>query len=246
MRAAMALSARGAEFAGFEAGHERPARATVCKLDMSRGSAAREPNRAGTALEGALTNMQIPLQITFRGMDPSDAIANQIRDKARRLERFHGRITSCRVVVDAPHRHHYKGVVYRVNVDLSVPGGEIVASRERGLDHAHEDVHVAIRDAFAAAIRQLEDHSRRKRGDVKTHEAQLEGRVVRLDPWQGFGFIETSDGIEVYFHRNAVIHDGFTRLEIGDPVRLLLADNESPNGPQATTVDPLVRAHVSA
>ncbi len=100
--------------------------------------------------------MQQPLQIAFLGMDPSDAIVDDVRARARKLGRFHDRITSCRVTVQAPHRHQHKGVVYGVRVEVHVPEEAIVAGKERHAHHEHEDVFVAIRDAFEAARRQLE------------------------------------------------------------------------------------------
>ena len=121
--------------------------------------------------------MQIPLQITFRGMDPSDAIASSIRERAKKLERFHDRMIRCHVVVDVPHRHQRKGRLYAVRIDITTPTGEIIASREPALDQAHEDFNVVMRDAFSAAARQLEDEVRRRRGDVKTHEERPRGRV---------------------------------------------------------------------
>lgn len=113
--------------------------------------------------------MQIPLQITFRNMDPSPAVEERIRKKAAKLERFHDRIIGCTVVVEAPHRHQHKGKLYSVRVDISVPGTDVVVDRAKPADHAHEDVYVAIRDAFDAAVRRLEDQTRKMRGDVKTH-----------------------------------------------------------------------------
>ena len=113
--------------------------------------------------------MPIPLQISFRNMDPSPAVEERIRKKAEKLERFHDRIIGCTVVVEAPHRHHHKGKLYSVRVDISVPGKDVVVDRAKPTDHAHEDVYVAIRDAFDAAVRRLEDQSRKMRGSVKTH-----------------------------------------------------------------------------
>jgi ribosome-associated translation inhibitor RaiA len=113
--------------------------------------------------------MQIPLQISFDGMDPSPALEVRIREKADKLERLYDRIVSCSVVVVAPHRHHHKGKLYSVRIDLSVPGHDIHVGRAGPENHAHEDVYVALRDAFNAAGRLLEDHVRRMRGDVKTH-----------------------------------------------------------------------------
>jgi ribosomal subunit interface protein len=112
--------------------------------------------------------MQIPLQISFRNMDPSPAVEARIRKKAEKLERFHDRIIGCTVVVEAPHRHHHKGKLFNVRVDISVPGKDVVVDRAKPTNHAHEDVYVAIRDAFDAATRRLEDQARKMRGNVKT------------------------------------------------------------------------------
>jgi cold shock CspA family protein len=136
---------------------------------------------------------------------------------------------SCRVVVEAPVRHHRKGGPYKVRIDLTVPGDELVINRQ-----ADEDLYVAIRDAFHAARRRLEDYARRQRGAVKVHEPFPHARVVKLFPEEGYGFLETSDGREVYFHRNSVIDSGFDRLEIGAEVRF--AEESGEHGPQASTV----------
>ena len=109
--------------------------------------------------------MQIPMQITIRDMDHSDALEAHIRDKVNKLEEFFNHIISCRVVVEVPHKHHQQGKQFNVRIDIGVPGGEIVVNR----DHA-EDVYVALRDGFDAAKRKIEDHARKIRGDVKTHE----------------------------------------------------------------------------
>jgi ribosome-associated translation inhibitor RaiA len=113
-----------------------------------------------------------PLQITFHAVPHSDAVEAEIRARAAELEHFYDHIIGCRVVVDAPHERHHQGMLYSVRVDLHVPEGEIVVGRERRFDHAHEDVYVAIRDAFDAAVRQLEDYVRLRRGKVKRHEPE--------------------------------------------------------------------------
>jgi ribosomal subunit interface protein len=103
--------------------------------------------------------VQTELQIAFQDIPPSEAVETRIREKVAKLEQFHDRITSCRVVVAKPHRHGHKGTLYAVRIDLTIPGGaEIVVNRDPGLDHGHEDVYVAIRDAFDTARRQLQDH----------------------------------------------------------------------------------------
>lgn len=113
--------------------------------------------------------MQIPMQITIRDVEHSEALETHIRDKARKLDEFFDHIMSCRVVVEVPHKHHNQGKQFNVRIDIGVPGSEIAVNR----DHA-EDVYVALRDAFDAAKRQLEDYARKLRGDVKTHQPKRE------------------------------------------------------------------------
>ncbi len=186
--------------------------------------------------------MDIPLQVSFRNMDPSPAVEARVREKAQKLARFSGRIIGCRVTIEAPHRRHHKGRLYTLRIDISVPGRDITIRRAGPRDHAHEDVYVAIRDAFDAAVRRLEDHVRELRGEVKTHEPPPHGRIASLFP--DHGFIRTADGLEVYFHRNSVARGAFDRLEVGDEVRLVVAEGESDKGPQASTVTPLGKRHI--
>ena len=188
--------------------------------------------------------MDIPLQVSFRNMDSSEAVEAKVRDSVAKLETYFDRLTSCRVMIEAPERRHRKGKLYHVRVELGVPGREIVISRHPGDQHAHEDVYVAVRDAFKAARRQLEDYARKLDGRVKTHEVPPHGRVVRLFPYEGYGFIATPDGGEVYFHKNSVIENGFDRLEVGSEVRVVIAEGESEKGSQASTVTPIGKHHL--
>jgi ribosomal subunit interface protein len=178
--------------------------------------------------------MEGPLKISFRDVAPSDAIESRIRERVARLEQMYDRLIRCDVAVEAPHRRHRQGKVYRVRVHATVPGAEIVAGRDPSEHHAHEDLYVALRDAFDAVERRLEDHARRTRGAVKTHQAPPTGRVATLFADAGYGFLVTPDGREVYFHRNAVQNGGFDRLEVGSAVRF--AEEAGENGPQATVV----------
>lgn len=188
--------------------------------------------------------MQIPLQISFRNMTSSEAVAARIRERAEEIERFCDRITSCRVVVEAPHRHQHQGRIYHVRVDITVPGEEVVVKRDPSAHHAHEDVYVAIRDAFDAARRQLEDHVRRRfHGERKSHEAPSTGRVVRLFPWEGYGFLAAEQEGDVYFDRRSVLNGGFDRLTVGDEVRFVSHPGEGEKGPQASTVIPIGKHH---
>lgn len=112
--------------------------------------------------------MQLPLQVSFRHMDPSPAVEAMVREKAARLDRFAGRIMSCRVVVEQTNHRHQSGNQFEVKIDITVPDGEVVASREPGKHREYRDIEVAIRDAFNVAARQLEDYVRRQRGAIKT------------------------------------------------------------------------------
>jgi cold shock CspA family protein/ribosome-associated translation inhibitor RaiA len=186
--------------------------------------------------------MTIPLQLVFKQMAPSQALEQEVRERVAKLERFHSKITACRVSIVPPGR---KGDVFEIGVEITVPGGEIVATREPGKNQAHEDPYVAIRDAFNAAVRQLEDFTRIRRRQVKRHELPDHGYVVNLvheSPDDAYGFLETADALRVYFHRNAVSDGGFEGLSVGDEVRFVLAEGEGEDGPQASTVVPVSEA----
>lgn len=173
--------------------------------------------------------MQIPLQITLRHMPPSDALEARIRDQAAKLEEFHPNLISCRVTIEEIARHQQQGRQFQVRIDAHVPGHEIVANR----DH-HEDVYVALRDAFAAVTRQLEEDIREKRGDVKLHAVPLHGRIARLLGEEGYGFIATPDGRELYFSRENVIEPSFDELEVGTAVQFI--EEPAAEGMQAKRV----------
>lgn len=173
--------------------------------------------------------MQIPMQITIRDMPRSEALEAHIREKVQKLEAQFVRVISCRVVVEMPHRHQQQGKQFNVRIDLGVPGSEIVVNR----DH-HEDVYVALRDAFDAAKRQLEDYSRRLQRETKAHVPEYMGRVARISQTEGFGFITGADGTERYFHRDNVINPSFDRLKEGDEVKFV--EEMGAEGPQAKRI----------
>lgn len=186
--------------------------------------------------------MDVPLEIRFHNVDRSDALEADIRDRVAKLEELGEHIVSCRVTVDAPHKHHRQGNLFSVKVDIRMPGSEIVASRDAGMNHAHEDPYVAVRDAFKAARRQVQDYIRVHRGKVKAHEAAPHGRIVALRPDQDFGTIQTLDGREIYFHRNSVLNADFDTLETGTEV--WFSEEAGDEGPQATTVHVIGKHHI--
>jgi ribosomal subunit interface protein len=185
--------------------------------------------------------MQLPLQISFRHMEHSEAIELLVREKAAKLDTFADHIISCRVVVEPVGKHHQQGNLYDVRIDLTVPGEEIVVTHEPSQHTEYKDIHVALRDAFDSARRQLEDYVRRRRGAVKSHETAPHARVSKLFPDESYGFIETPDGREIYFHCDSVLHDGFNRLEVGTEVTFV--EEEGKKGPQASTVKPVGKHH---
>jgi ribosomal subunit interface protein len=186
--------------------------------------------------------MQVPVEIRFRNIDSSAAIEAEVRGRVAKLEQLADDIISCRVSVEAPHKHHQQGNLYSVRIDLRYSGGETVASRSPDARHAHEDVYVAIRDSFKAVRRQLQDRVRVRRGEVKPHEAPPHGKIALLDKERGCGQIATPDGREIYFHRNSVLNATFDRLEPGTEVRF--SEEAGDQGPQASSVHVIGKHHI--
>jgi len=179
--------------------------------------------------------MNVPLQITFRHMKRSESVEARILERAAKLERLHDQIMTGRVVVDLPQQRQRKGKVFHVRVDITVPGRELVVNRDPLVNHAHEDIYVAIEDAFDAMERKLKEHSREVQGETRRDTGENHGTIATFFPHEGYGFIETRDGREVYFHRNSVLNNGFEKLRQGMMVRF--AEEEGEKGPQASTVE---------
>ena len=196
--------------------------------------------------------MNWPLQITYRNVTPSVAIEEWIRDEAEKLDAFYNQILKCRVAIELPHRHHRKGSPYHLRIDLAVPGGEIVVKREPSLTHRvrkpteaqvpkqleveapHGILRRAIRGVFKAAGRRLRDYARRQTGDNRIHEPLPTARVAKILRREGYGFLTSADGRQIYFHKSSVLDDAFERLAVGTIVNF--ADEPGDNGPQATIV----------
>src|SRR5450756_671454 len=163
--------------------------------------------------------MQTPIEIEYQGMQARPQIQAALVKHIADLEQRFGRVTACRVVLKAPGGHHRTGGLYEVNIRLALPDGrEVNVDRTAKADERHSDLTFAINDAFKRARRQLQDNARELQGQVKRHEGSPIGTVVRLDPSGEFGFLETSDGGEIYFHRNSVLDGAFSRLAVGTRV----------------------------
>jgi cold shock CspA family protein len=195
--------------------------------------------------------MTLPPQITLRNIEPVPNLEADILKEISVLERFFKRIMSCRVMIDGPRGRRYGGL-YKVRIDLGVPNEELVVEHSPSLhgtlqdieapsktkqsepNRIHRDVHRAIHDAFQEMRRRLQDYVRRMRGQTKQHEPQMQAKVIKLFPAMDYGFLETPDGREVYFHRDSVLDTHFNRLRIGSAVHF--AEETGEKGPQATTV----------
>ena len=196
--------------------------------------------------------MILPVQVTFRNVVATRDVEEKIIVQAQKLERYYSPITRCRVLVEAPARQRQKGYLFHIRIGLAVPEGEIIVKsaptlygRQRQIHNERQrkqmetlserkNLEVAIREAFQVARRRLQDHARRKRMDVKAHEPVPQARVTKLFPVEGYGFIETPDGREIYFHANSVIHNRFKSLKLGSKVSF--AEELGEKGPQASTI----------
>lgn len=183
--------------------------------------------------------MQQPLEISFNDLDRSETIEGDIRARVDKLEQLFDRITSCHVYVDAPHREQGRAIRYDVRIELRVPGTELVVNNQPGDVNAHDDPRIAVRDSFNALERQLKKWKRQIRSEPRGRAAPLQGRISELHKEDGFGAIATTDHRLVYFHENSVVGTGFGDLSEGDTVELVVRSNESPQGPQASTVRPI-------
>jgi ribosomal subunit interface protein len=179
--------------------------------------------------------MKLPLQITFRDINSSAAISEHINRRAEKLDQFCDRIMSCRVAIEAPNRHtHHGGQRYHVRIDLKAPGVELVSSHTPP-DLMKTDLYAVIDEAFADMERQLEEYNQMSRWDVKRHRGTPHARVSKIFRDRGYGFLEATDGREIYFHEHSVLRGKWDSLEVGMEVRF--AEEDGDKGPQASTVD---------
>jgi cold shock CspA family protein len=180
--------------------------------------------------------MKVPLEISFRGVAKTEDMESLIREKAAKLEEVCSYLSSCSIALESPQEHQEAGNPFRVRISMRVPPGhELVVKRESSRGDMHDELPTVVRDAFQAARRQLQELTERQRDEVKTHpEQEAAAVVVRLFREEGYGFLKTIDGRELYFHRNSVLHDDFDRLEIGTGVSFMEEAGEK--GPQASSV----------
>lgn len=180
--------------------------------------------------------MQRPLQVTFQDLPVDPQARELIEEKVAKLEMLSVGLQGVRVVVTSPHQRHRARNRYAVRVEMTLPGRELVTSREHGDHPSTENLFVAIRNAFRAAERQL-DAFQKHRAESARHAqtGKPQGRIVQLFPYEGFGFLLSEDGREIYFEKGAVAKGQFTRLQPGQAVHY--AESEGQAGPRASRVE---------
>lgn len=180
--------------------------------------------------------MQKPLELIFRDVPKSDATVELIDTRIAKLERICDYITSCRVTINKPQTHQNTGNQYEVLVEVRIPPGHnLIVRRDPGDMAMHDPLDVVIRDAFKAMERQVKELMQKQRDEVKSHPDQETMAIVEEKVEDGdHGFLRSIDGRSIYFHKNAVIHDDWDRLEVGTGVRFVLEVGEE--GYQASTV----------
>lgn len=178
----------------------------------------------------------VPTEISYRDVQKTDEIETLINEKVDKLEQICYNLSSCRIAIEKPQEHLRSGNPYRVRIEMNVPPGhKLVAKQESGEGEMHDNVVTVLQDVFDSAQRQLKKLVEQQHGEMKKHPRQeVQAIVKKLFQDRGYGFLETADGREFYFHKNSVLHNDFNRLEIGTGVRFV--EQEGEKGPQASSV----------
>lgn len=172
--------------------------------------------------------------VSFRNMPRSEAVEAVVRRETLKLERYAGKVVGCRVAIERPQRFQRQGNLHRVRLFITAASRRpIVVIREPLDSDMHDDPRTIVIGAFKAARRQLQSMVQQRRGDAKRPQ-EPRALVVGLFPEEGYGFLKTPEGQELYFHRHSVLHDDFERLAVGTEVRF--EESEGDKGPQASTV----------
>lgn len=180
--------------------------------------------------------MEVPLEIAYKDVEKTQILEDVINHQVERLDKAVDGVISCRIALERPHKHPERGSGYRVLVIVRLPPThEVVVKRDSTQGELHDALPAIVKEAFEAATRQCREIRRQQLGEVKRHPAQeTMGFVARLFVGDGYGFLRTLEGREIYFHRNSVLHNDFDRLDIGTGVRF--EEEMGDEGPQATSV----------
>lgn len=182
--------------------------------------------------------MEVPLELAFKDVPKTDGTEELIREKVAKLERICDYMISCRIIIEKRQAHQERGNQYRMRIEVKVPPGHhLIARQEASEGDMHDPLNIVIRKVFSAMENQLRELTEKQRRDVKKHpEHELAAIVSQVFPEEGYGFIrDVATGDDVYFHRNSVLHNDFTRIAPGMGVRFIIEQGDK--GPQASTVE---------
>lgn len=179
--------------------------------------------------------MQSEPVISYRNVDSSPAVGAIVEKRIAALERLSGRLTGCDVVIEAPQKRKVHGRVFRVHLNLHMPGPDLAVTRAVSHGSATDNVLLAVNRAFSAAEKALKRRKKTMGGiEVKHHPPVLHGEVSQLEPDLGYGYIRADDGREVYFQRDGLTGDDWDAVDTGTRVRF--REMEGEKGPFAASV----------
>jgi cold shock CspA family protein len=181
--------------------------------------------------------MDVPPEIAFRGMEPTDTLKELILAGIDDLEEVYPRLVSCRAMVSDTTPARQSGNRYRARIEIGIPGKTVVVDESPPSDGEPRDVDQTIRDAFKIGRKLLQKEKDMQRGAVKSHDLPPHGRVTRLltDPTGvRYGFLESREGRQIYFQEAALVDLDYDDLDVGSEVRFAAAEGDK--GLQASTV----------
>jgi len=179
--------------------------------------------------------MQAPPKISYHNLASSPAIENLVQRRIKALELRHDRLTGCEVTMEAPQKRKRHGRVFKVRLNLHLPGPDLSISKEVAQGSAQEDLILAVNRAFTAAEKQLKKRKKKMNGlEVKHHPPVLHGKIAELEPELGYGWVQADDGRKVYFQRDSLTSDDWARLDKG--TRLRFREMQGDKGPYAASV----------
>ncbi len=180
--------------------------------------------------------MRVPLQISFHGMEKSDFVEDWINKEVKKLEQICDHLISCHVGIKYDQKRKQTGNPFRIRIEMRVPPGHnLLVTHETGIKEPAGEVRTALQHAFKSARRRLKELVDKQQGTIKVHpEQEAVALVSKLFREEGYGFLKTIDGEEIYFHKNSVLHNDFDRMEIGTGVNYFPEMGEE--GMQASSV----------
>ncbi|MDG1167632.1 MAG: HPF/RaiA family ribosome-associated protein [Sulfitobacter sp.] len=179
--------------------------------------------------------MQIEPIISYQNLDHSPAVDDLVRGRIEALEKRFSRITGCEVTMHAQQKKKRHGRMFRVQLNLRLPGPDLSVSRAVSQGSAQDDLILAVNRAFSAAEKAIKKRKKvMGRVEIKHHAPVLHGKIAELEPELGYGWLRGDDGRMVYFQRDSLTSNGWGQLKTG--TRLRFREMQGDKGPYATGV----------